>query len=85
MTNKDYHNDGTGMTDEQRYNFRQQNIKALYAKMYSMELTTEQIRSKLDKLSQFFGHIGGINNLSDVEICEISHMIDNLKVKNYKF
>jgi len=83
--NKDYHNDGTGMTDEQRANFREQNIKALYAKLYSMGLNTEQIRSKLNKISMFFGHLGSISNMSDVEICEFSHMIDNLKVKSYKF
>jgi chromosome segregation ATPase len=75
----------TSLTDEQLYNFRQQNIKALYAKLYSMGLTTEQVRSKLDKMSMFFGHLGSVNNMSDEEICEVSHMIDSLIVKNYKF
>jgi len=73
------------LTDEQIANFREQSIKSLYAKLYSMGLNTEQIRTKLDKMSMFFGHIGSVSNMSDDEICEVNHMIDNLKVKNYKF
>ena len=72
-------------TDEQIYNFRQQNIKTLYAILYSMGLKTEQVRKKLDLLSQFFGNIGGVSNISDEELAVIGHMLDELKVINYKF
>jgi len=75
----------TGLTEEQLYNFRQQNIKTLYAVLYSMGLNTDQVRKKLDLLSQFFGNIGGVSNISDEELAVIGHMLDNLKVQNYKF
>lgn len=65
--------------------FREQNIKSLYAKLYSLGLNSEQIRSKLDKMSMFFGHIGSVSNMSDDELSAVSHMIDELIVKGYKF
>lgn len=73
------------LTEEQLYNFRQQNIKILYAVLYSMGLNTEQLREKLDLISRFFGNIGGVSNISDEELCVFSHMIDDLKTRGYKF
>jgi len=77
----------TKLTDEQLYNFRQQNIKTIYATLYSLGLDgkTETVRKKLDLLSQFFGNIGGVSNISDEELAVIGHMLDELKVRNYKF
>lgn len=74
-----------GLTEEQKYNFRQQNIKTLYAILYSLGLKTEQVRKKLDLLSQFFGNIGGVSNISDEELIFIGRMLDEMKVRNYKF
>ena len=74
-----------GLTDEQLHNFREQNIKAMYAKLYQMGLKTEQVRERLDKMSMFFGNIGAVSNMSDEEICEVNHMLDSLQVRGYKF
>lgn len=76
-----------GLTDEQIHNFRQQNIKSLYAVMYSLGLDgkTDKVREKFDTLSRFFGNIGGVSNISDEELCVIGHMLDELKSRNYKF
>jgi hypothetical protein len=76
-----------GLTDEQLYNFRQQNIKALYAMLYSMGLDgkTDKVRAKMDLLSRFFGNIGGVSNISDDELTAISHMLGHLQAISYKF
>lgn len=86
-TEEDHGFDKHGLTDEQRYNFRQQNIKTLYAMLYSMGLDgkTESVRNKMDLLSRFFGNIGGVSNISDDEITAIARMLEQLKAINYKF
>jgi hypothetical protein len=77
--------DKKGLTEEQLHNFREQNIKAMYAKLYQMGLKTEQVRARLDKMSMFFGNIGAVSNMSDDEIAAVNRMLDELKVRNYKF
>ena len=57
----------------------------MYAKLYQMGLNTEQIRARLDKMSMFFGNIGAVSNMSDDEIASVNRMLDELKVRNYKF
>ena len=75
------------LSEEQLYNFRQQNIKTLYAILYSMGLDgkTQKVRDKMDLLSRFFGNIGGVSNITDEELAVIGHMLDELKSRNYKF
>jgi len=74
-----------GLTDEQIHNFREQSIKAMYAKLYQMGLNTEQVRARLDKMSMFFGNIGAVSNMSDDEIAAVNRMLDELQVRSYKF
>lgn len=80
---RDY--DKIKLTDEQLHNFREQSIKAMYAKLYQMGLKTEQVRERLDKMSMFFGNIGAVSNMSDDEIAAVNRMLDELQVRNYKF
>jgi hypothetical protein len=74
-----------GLTEEQLHNFREQNIKAMYAKLYQMGLKTEGVRARLDKMSMFFGNIGAVSNMSDDEIAAVNRMLDELQVRGYKF
>ena len=85
MTEEDTGYDKIRLTDEQKHNFREQNIKTMYAKLYQMGLKTEQVRERLDKMSMFFGNIGAVSNMSDEEICAVNHMLDELQVRGYKF
>lgn len=80
---RDY--DKIKLTDEQLHNFREQSIKAMYAKLYQMGLKTEQVRERLDKMSMFFGNIGAVSNMSDDEIAAVNRMLDELQVRGYKF
>lgn len=80
---RDY--DKIKLTDEQLHNFREQSIKAMYAKLYQMGLKTEQVRERLDKMSMFFGNIGAVSNMSDDEISAVNRMLDELQVRGYKF
>ena len=73
------------LKDEQIYNFRQQNIKKIYAQMYEFGLNTDQIRTKLRKISEMFGHLGSVNDLSDKEIGGIMTMFNYLKINQYEF
>ena len=85
MTEEDTGYDKIGLTEEQLHNFREQNIKAMYAKLYQMGLKTEQVRERLDRMSMFFGNIGAVSNMSDDEIAAVNHMLDELQVRGYKF
>lgn len=72
--------------NEQEYQQWQKDIKTLYAKLYGFGLNTEQVRNKLDKLSMFFGNVGGVSNIvKREEIIAIGDFLDTLKNLNYKF
>lgn len=76
-----------GLTEEQLYNFRQQNIKSLYAQLYKLGLDgkTSQVRSKLQALSEFFGEFGSIDRLSNEQLGIIDHLLNYLRITGYKF
>lgn len=73
------------IAEERKHNYREQSIKAMYAKLYQMGLKTESVRERLDKISMFFGNIGAVSNMSDDEIIAVNRMLDELQVRNYKF
>jgi hypothetical protein len=65
--------------------FRQQNIKSLYVQLYEFGLKTDQVRSKLQKMSEFFGNIGSVGDLSGEQMGAIEQLLKYLKNINYKF
>ena len=65
--------------------FRQQNIKSLYAQLYEFGLKTEQVRTKLQKMSEFFGNIGSVSDLSGEQMGAIEQLLNYLKNIGYKF
>ncbi len=72
--------------NKEEYEQWQRDIKSLYAKLYAFGLNAEQVRSKLDKLSQFFGNISGVSNIvKKEEIIAIGDFLDTLKNLKYKF
>jgi len=62
------------------------NIKTLYSQMFRLGCKdTQQVCSKLQRLSMFFGHIEAIGDMTDVELRLVHDFLTSLENENYKF
>lgn len=71
--------------EEQDYQLWEQSIKELYARLYGFGFSKEKVKSKIDKISMFFGHLGAASELSTAEIGYICQMLEMMKLEGFKF
>lgn len=64
---------------------RSQIIKEAYARLYKLGCNKDEIKTKLDKISMFFGNLGSVSNMSNQEIGLLNGMLNTMEIMGYTF
>lgn len=71
--------------EKQDQSLIESSIKESYARLYELGCNKEQVRSKLEKLSAFFGNIGSISDLTLEQIGLVNNFLKDIEILGYKF